>query len=129
MPLKPGKDGLGRTADRPYWVLMLSIGIRAAHQVGAAVFLASFLFKRSLVLPEAYLILVCVSGVLLLGTEGLRHRQLLRELAGVSTLVKLVIFGLAFHSLVPATPAMVFAFVLASVCAHAPKSIRHRLLF
>ena len=129
MPLKPGKEALGRTADRPYWVLMLSIGIRAAHQVGAAVFLASFLFKESLALPDSYLILVCATGVILLGTEGLRHRQLLRELAGVSTLVKLMIFGLAFHGWVPATPAMVVAFVLASVCSHAPKSIRHRLLF
>ena len=36
------KEGvrMGKKADRPYWVLMLSIFTRAAHQVGAGVFLA-----------------------------------------------------------------------------------------
>jgi len=34
---------MGRIGYRPYWALNLSILIRAAHQVGAAVFLAAYL--------------------------------------------------------------------------------------
>ncbi|MBU1340565.1 MAG: hypothetical protein KKE44_00715 [Proteobacteria bacterium] len=120
---------LGRIGDRPYWVLIFSIFVRAIHQVGAAVFLGSFLLEDSMNMPQLYLIIVSVSGVILMITEGTRHRQLLRELSGVSTLIKLVLLGLAYHNWLPATPAILFSFVLASVFSHAPKSIRHRLLF
>ena len=37
---------LGQTGYRPFWVLKLSIFIRAVHQVGAAVFLAAFLLDE-----------------------------------------------------------------------------------
>ena len=40
---KGGAQALGRTEHRPSWVLGLSIVIRAAHQVGAAIFLAATL--------------------------------------------------------------------------------------
>ncbi len=119
----------GRIGDRPYWILIFSIFVRAIHQVGAAVFLGSFLLGESIDLPLLYLIIVSVSGVILLITEGVRHRQLLRELSGISTLIKLVLLGLAYHSGVAATPVILFCFVLASICSHAPKSIRHRLIF
>lgn len=120
---------VGRTGDRPYWILIFSIFVRAIHQVGAAVFLGSFLLGDSMSLPRLYLVIVFVSGVILMITEGIRHRQLLRELSGMSTLIKLILLGLAYHSGVPAMPVILFAFILASVCSHAPKSIRHRLLF
>lgn len=42
---------LGRTGDRPYWIWMVSIFIQAAHQVGAAVFLAVFLLPGRPDLP------------------------------------------------------------------------------
>lgn len=126
---KVGEIRTGRIGDRPYWVLIFSIFVRAIHQVGAAVFLGSFLLGNSIDLPGLYLIIVCVSGVILLITEGVRHRQLLRELSGISTLIKLILMGLAYHGGVPATPVILFSFVLASLCSHAPKSIRHRLLF
>lgn len=126
---KVGEVRLGRKGDRPYWVLIFSIFVRAIHQVGAAVFLGSFLLGNSIDLPLLYLIIVSVSGVILLITEGIRHRQLLRELSGISTLIKLALLGLAYHGGVPATPVILFSFILASLCSHAPKSIRHRLLF
>ncbi len=123
------KVKLGRLGDRPYWVLFFSIFVRAIHQVGAAVFLASFLLKDIITPPPIYVFIVFVSGAILLGAESIRHRQLLKELAGVSTLVKLVILGLGYHGWIPAMFAALFAFAFASLFSHAPKSIRHRLLF
>lgn len=119
----------GRIGDRPYWIFIFSIFVRAIHQVGAAVFLASFLIPDIITLPLLYLIIACVSGVILLITEGIRHRQLLRELSGISTIVKVILIGLAYHGWIPAVPAVLFAFFLTSFFSHAPKSIRHRLLF
>jgi len=120
---------MGKTADRPYWVLMLSIGIRAAHQVGAGVFLASFLFRETMTLPVFYLVLALATGGMLSITEGIRHRQFFRELIGVSTIVKLILLGIAVHGRIGAGFLVVTAFVLASVCSHLPKKIRHRLIF
>ena len=122
------KSHLGRTADRPYWVLILSVIIRALHQVGAAVFLAAFLMKDIVDIPFFYTGLAAVTGILLLFTEGLRHRQLLREVSGISTVLKLVLLGLIYHGWVPAIPAVLFVFLLASFFSHAPKNIRHRLI-
>lgn len=120
---------LGQTADRPYWIWLVSIFIRALHQVGAAVFLAVFLLPGRPDLPLFYLILSAVTGVMLMASEMLRHRQLLREPAGLATLVKLVLMGMALHGWLPGAPAMLTAFVLAAIFAHAPKHIRHRRLF
>ena len=126
---KAGQVRMGRKSDRPYWILVFSIFVRAIHQVGAAVFLASFLLPDSVNLPHIYLIIVSVSGVILLITEGIRHRQWFRELIGISTTIKLVFWGLAYHDGLPAMPTALFSFILASICSHAPKTIRHRLLF
>lgn len=126
---EPDGVRMGKKADRPYWVLMLSIGIRAAHQVGAGVFLTSFLFRESLALPAFYLVLALATGGMLLITEGIRHRQFFRELIGVSTIVKLILLGIAVHGRVWVSFLVVTAFVLASVCSHLPKKIRHRLIF
>lgn len=126
---EPEKVRLGRVANRPYWVLILSIFVRALHQVGAAVFLGSFLLVDSRQMPQLYLVIASVSGVILLATEGLRHRQLFKELSGVATIIKLVILGLVYHAGLPAIPSVLFIFICAAVFSHAPKSIRHRLLF
>lgn len=121
------KVRLGRTSDRPYWIMILSIVVRAVHQVGAAVCLGSVLLGANL--PWHYLVLAGASGGLLMLTEALRHRQLLREAAGVVTLVKTCIIGLALHGWIPAVPGVLFAFGLASFYSHAPKTIRHRIWF
>lgn len=123
------KIKLGRVGERPYWVLYLSVFIRAIHQVGAAVFLASFLLKEIITVPHLYLWIVLISGALLLFTEGLRHRQILREFSGIGTMFKLVILGFAYHGWMPAAFCSLFAFVFASISSHAPKKIRHRLIF
>jgi hypothetical protein len=120
---------MGRIGTRPYWVLNLSIVIRAIHQVGAAVFLASFLLVGIIQPPPLYLFMGCVSGIVLVVTEAMRHRQIHRELSGAITLVKLLLLGIAFHRFMPATQTVLIAFVLASIGAHAPKYIRHKLLF
>ncbi len=124
-----GADGnMGRIGARPYWVLNLSISIRALHQVGAAVFLASFLVEEITAPPVVYLFLVAISGVALVVTEAMRHRQIHRELSGAITLVKLLLLGAAYHDFLPATPTVLVAFVIASLGAHAPKAIRHKLV-
>jgi hypothetical membrane protein len=120
---------VGRIGNRPYWALTISIGVRALHQLGAAVFVTSFLFNKPEYLTGLFLALVTVSGIILLFTEWLRHRQIHRELSGIITGLKLLLIGAAYHGLLPATSTIVLAFLLASVGAHAPKLIRHRLLF
>lgn len=119
---------MGRIGARPYWVLSLSIVIRALHQLGAAVFLASFLFTKSVSLPPVYLYLVFVTGFALIFTEWLRHRQLFREVSGLATAVKLILLGAAYHHFLPMTGTVVVTFFLASIFSHAPKNIRHRLM-
>lgn len=120
---------LGRIGPRPFWVLKLSIVIRAIHQVGAAVFLVAYLLDDIPAVPPVYLLLALISGVALLFTEWLRHREIYRELSGLSTFVKLLLLGIAFHGYLPQTATVVCAFLLASISSHAPKQYRHRVLF
>jgi hypothetical protein len=123
------EQGMGRIGERPLWVLNLSIVIRAFHQIGAAVFLTIFLVKEEIDLPPLYLYLVFFTGFALIFTEWLRHRQVFREISGVATAVKLVILGAAYHHFLPLAPSVVFIFLLASICSHAPKKIRHKLIY
>lgn len=118
----------GRIGNRPYWVLLLSILVRAIHQLGAAVFLVICLFGDLVSVPKMYLWLAMVSGVLLVFTEWMRHRQLYREVAGLATIGKCLLLGAVIHGYLPAGPTVLVAFLLASLGAHAPKEIRHRLL-
>lgn len=120
---------MGKIGYRPFWILKLSILLRAIHQVGAAVYLASFLLEEVSGPPLLYLFLTGISGVALLLAESMRHRQIYRELSGLSTMVKLILLGLAFHSLLPQTITVITAFLLSSVSSHAPKQYRHRLIF
>ncbi len=119
----------GRIGYRPYWVLNVSLLIRAIHQIGAAVFLAAYLLEAIPEPPADYVAAALLSGGLLLVTEWLRHRQLHREISGGITLVKLLLLGAAYHGFLPLQETVLLAFVIASVGAHAPKQVRHRLLF
>ena len=121
-------EKMGRIGNRPYWVLILSILVRAAHQVGAAVLLAAFLLDVVPGPPKLYVAIAMLSGGLLLVAEWLRHRQIFRELAGIITLVKLLLLGAAYHGLLPLPATMLLVFFVASIGAHVPKRARHRLL-
>lgn len=123
------REAMGRIGNRPFWVLNVSIVIRALHQIGAALFLATFLLGEGIELPPAYSYLVYVSGFTLVFTEWLRHREIYREFSGIATLVKLLLLGAAYHHFLPMTATVVLVFFLASVCSHAPKKVRHRLLY
>lgn len=119
----------GTVAPRPYWVVLASVLIRALHQIGAAVYLSSYLLDNIVGPPAFYLWLSIISGLALLFTEGLRHRSLYREVAGLGTFVKVMLLGLAYHGFLPETATVTAAFVFAAVAAHLPKNIRHRLLY
>lgn len=119
---------MGRIADRPYWVLILSIVVRAAHQIGAAVLLAVYLLGSSAAPPKSYAIIAILSGILLLGAEWWRHRQIYRELAGLVTIGKLLLLGAAYHGFLPLPATVLLVFFIASIATHAPKKVRHRLL-
>lgn len=120
---------LGRVVKRPLWMLISGYIVRAAHQVGAAVFLCSYLLPELTTIPKLYLWLTLITGGLLFLTESFRHREIYREISGMVTLCKLLLFGAAFHNVLPATETVIFAFILASLGAHLPKNIRHKLLF
>lgn len=123
------KGNLGRVVRRPLWILLVGYAIRAGHQVGAAVFLCSYLLPELTSIPQFFLWLTLITGGLLFFTELFRHRELYREVAGIVTFSKLLLFGAAFHSILSASETVMFAFLLASVGAHLPKNIRHKLLF
>lgn len=120
---------IGYIADRPSWMMHFSIFARAVHQIGAAVFLGTYLLGDAIAVPRAYLIIAIVSGLLLLAVEVVRHRQFMREPFGLVTIFKMIIIGMAYHHWLPPTSTVLFAFFLASIISHAPKAIRHRLLF
>ncbi len=120
---------LGRTEQRPYWVLLFSVAVRAAHQIGAAVFLTTFLFTEMVFPAGVYTWLVVISGFALLATEWMRHREIYREVCGVATGIKCLLIALVVHGLLPGTLLIPGAFLLASIAAHAPKNIRHKLLY
>lgn len=123
-----GQRQYGRIGNRSYGMLVFSIGVRAAHQVGAAVFLAFYLLDLAGSASWFYTLLVMVSGGVLVVTEWLRHRQLYREFAGIVTICKCLLLGGAMHGLLPDMPVVLLVFLAASMGAHAPKQIRHRLL-
>ncbi len=134
MPEKPGGGSedsvkMGRIGYRPYWVLNISLLVRAVHQVGAAVFLAAYLLDAIPGPPVLYVVVVFLSGALLFATEWMRHRQIFRELSGATTIVKLLLLGAAFHGSLPLQGTVLLVFLIASVGSHAPKKVRHRLLF
>lgn len=129
MSLKENDIRLGRVGERPLWALHLSNITRAVHQIGGAVFLTSFLFQDSFALPIVFILLSGISGVILFGFEGLRHRQIFRELTGVVTFFKMILLGLAFHGIGWPAFFVLLAFFAASLASHSPKNVRHRLLF
>ena len=120
---------MGPVAPRPYWLVLLSVAIRALHQVGAAVYLSSFLLDGIVGPPAFYLWLSIVTGLALVVTEAMRHRALYREVAGLATLIKLVLLGIAYHGYLPQTAMVALAFFIAAIAAHLPKNLRHRLVF
>ena len=120
---------IGLISDRPYWFVYVSLLSRAIHQLGAAVFLATYILSPgNLQAWRISLIVAAISGFLLLGAEAIRHRQFLREVFGLSTIFKLVLVGFAHHGWLPAIPSVSAAFLLASLVSHAPKAVRHRLI-
>ena len=120
---------MGRIGSRPYWVRNLSILIRMLHQIGAAVFLAAYLLDAIPGPPVVYVLVALFSGGVLLVAEWRRHRQICREVSGVITMVKIVLIGAAYHGFLPLRETVLLAFAIASVGSHAPKNLRHRLLF
>jgi hypothetical protein len=99
------------------------------HQIGAAVFLAAYLLDAIPGPPVVYVLVALFSGGVLLVAEWRRHRQICREVSGVITMVKIVLIGAAYHGFLPLRETVLLAFAIASVGSHAPKNLRHRLLF
>ena len=120
---------LGRTGERSYGMLLFSVIIRAVHQVGAAIFLATYILHWEGISPGLYTWIAMASGLILVVTEWLRHRQLYREVSGTVTIGKCFMLGAIIHGLLPGEPFVLIVFVVASLGAHAPKNIRHRLLW
>jgi hypothetical protein len=108
---------MGRIGHRPFWILHLSVLIRAVHQVGAAVYLAAYLLGAGISPTSGYALVAYFSGVLLVFTWP--DRQLYREIA-LATLS----FSSVPRCILPAVWAVLTAFVLASICAHLPKQLR-----
>jgi len=123
------KGKIGRVSKRPYAIYLLSILVRAFHQIGASVFLAVYLLNLMPGLPQKYLLLAILSGGILIVLEWVCHPQLFREVSGTVTLGKCFLLGAAFHGILPPSGTVLLAFFAAALVAHAPKKIRHRLLY
>ena len=124
---KPNDPGPGRAGDRRRPVRSASVFIRAAHILAACAVAGGYFLGAPV--AHSWWILAGVTGVLLLGAEFLQHRELHREVAGWSTILKLILIG-CIPAAPPAAPwLMSAAVILAAVGAHAPKKWRHGRLF
>lgn len=120
---------VGVIVDRPYWMVYVSITARAIHQLGAAIFLATYLLNHPVLQTrQVSLAVAALSGLLLMGVEAFRHRQFLREVFGLVTVLKVFFIGLAFHAWLAPVPTLFLVFFVASLASHAPRGIRHRML-
>ena len=117
---------LGDVGPRPIWIRTGSVFVRAAHLLGASAVAGVYLLNVPDADARGWWILAGVSGLLLLLAELLRHRELYREVAGWSTLGKLILIGCIPLSPAAAPWLMAAAFVVAVVGAHAPRNWRHR---
>jgi hypothetical protein len=122
-------ETLGRIGDRPPYIRNGSVFVRAAHLLAASAILGAGLFGVAGARTQAWWIAAAASGVLLVVAEVLRHRELHREVAGLATIVKLVLVGLAGLAPSGAPWLLSSAFVVAVVGAHAPRHWRHRRLY
>jgi hypothetical protein len=120
---------LGKAGDRPSWIRNGSVFIRAAHLLAASAIAGAYLGNVEVTVAHVWWLVAGVSGMLLLATEFLWHRDLLREPAGWATIIKLLLVGG-----IPAVPCAAGwlisgAIVVAALGAHAPRRWRHRRLF
>ncbi|MHC4472315.1 MAG: hypothetical protein ACYS99_15300 [Planctomycetota bacterium] len=120
---------LGRVGDRPYWIRTGSVFVRAAHLLAASAVAGAYLLNGKDIDAQAWWLVAGVSGVLLLVAELLRHVELYREVAGWSTILKLVLIGGILAAPAAAPWLMSAAFVVAVLGAHFPRGWRHRKLF
>ena len=123
------QTGLGRVIERPHWIRIGSVFVRAVHLLAASAVAGAYLLSVQEVDAGAWWIVAGGSGIVLLIAEVLWHPELWREVGGWATIVKLVLIGL-----IPVLPTAAFwlmaaAFLVAVVGAHAPRRWRHRKLF
>jgi hypothetical protein len=112
---------------RPSRIRIGSVFVRAAHLLAAGVVAGGILLGVVGGVPHIWWILAGASGVLMMVVEFIQHRELHREIAGWSTLLKLLLIGGIFAVPAAAAPSlMASAFLVAVVGAHAPRSWRHR---
>lgn len=116
----------GRTAGWAFRVRTGSVFLRAAHLLGASVLAGAYLLGVDDPRLPLWWGVAGGSGVLLLAAELLRHPSLFREVAGASTVLKLLLLGALFAVPAAAPAVMSAAFVVAVLGAHFPKVWRHR---
>lgn len=120
---------LGKVGERPFWIRTGSVFVRAAHLLAASAVLGACLWGVEGRGLHAWWLCAGISGVLLVIAEFVKHLELYREVAGWSTLLKLVVLACCFVVPVGAPWLMAGAFVIAVVGAHSPRVWRHRRLF
>ncbi len=120
---------LGRTGARPWWIRTGSVFVRAAHLLAASAVAGVYLLDVPDADAYAWWVAAGVSGVLLLGGEALRHRELYREVGGWATVLKLALIGVIPACRGAAPWLMSAAFVVAVLGAHFPRKWRHRKVF
>lgn len=120
------RTGSDRTSGWPFRVRTGSVFLRAAHLLGASVLAGACLLGVDDPRLPLWWGVAGASGVLLLAAELVRHPTLFREVAGASTVLKLLLLGALFVAPAAAPALMAVAFVVAVLGAHFPKVWRHR---
>lgn len=125
------EDGseLDKMGDRPSRVRIGSVFVRAVHLLAASAVAGACLLNVEGTGVRTWWFVAAISGVLLLAAEFIQHAELYRELAGWSTILKLVLIGGIVAAPAAAPWLMSAAFVVAVLGAHAPRRWRHRRLF
>ena len=103
-----------------------SVFFRAAHLLAASAVAGAVLLDVTDPRVRTWWIASAVTGALLLVAEVVRHPTLFRELAGASTVLKLVLLGAVFLAPAIAPALLSAAFVVAVLGSHLPRGFRHR---
>ncbi len=121
---KPDRSRLAPTSERPYAIYLGSVFVRALHLLAAGTILGAYLLGAGRENLPTFHAIVALTGGMLVVSEWMGHRELYRQLSGISILTKLILLGLLPIFPDYGAPLVVTAFLFSAITSHLPKKLR-----